>query len=547
MKKIIIIAMLLFFISILSFSAIKYGGEATVGLTTIQVQNNFNPFSPNCQYFLKGGILYEPLFFINNMTGTEEPWLATSYEWKNDNKELVFKLRENVKWSDGSDFTAEDVVFTFNLMKEKPALDLSGIWNSSLEEVRAIDKYTVSFVLSEIDVPIYSDIAGTIAIIPKKYWENVEDPITYLYTEAVGTGPFVVERIDEAAQIVVLKKNGLYWNSEKPYIDSIKLRIFQSNDANNLALLKGELDWASSFIPDVQKVYVSKNPEVNLAWAPSTTPVFMFLNLTKSPFDKAEFRKALSMAINKAKIAEVAEYGYTPAAHPSGMQMGFVEKWFDKSLEDLVYSYDPEQAAALFEKAGFKKNSDGKLINPDDGKPVSFDLMVVTGWTDWITTAKFVSKDLKELGIEVNVAPVSYGQYTQTLYTGVFDTALGGPDKSGQNPYYAYNRIMNSAFTAPVGEQALANFIRWRNEDSDKALNSFKKSTDFDAQKEYITVLARQMLTEVPSIPMFYTPVVEEYSARRFIGWPSEENPYCSAEPWAMPTPGVIMQNIHLK
>ncbi|HOO32195.1 MAG TPA: ABC transporter substrate-binding protein [Thermotogota bacterium] len=546
MKRSFVVLVVVLLLALTGFSDIKKGGEAVVGLTTIKAQENYNPFSPNCQYFLKGGILFEPLLFINDMAGTEEPWLAESYEWADGNKSLTFTLRNDVKWSDGSNFTAEDVVFTFNLIKEFPGLDLTGIWKGSLKEVIAQGEYEVEFVFNEVDVPAYSNIAGKIAIVPKKYWENVEDPITFLNPEGIGTGPFFVEKVDEGAQVYILARNPYYWNGEKPYIDKIKLRIFQSNDANNLSLLKGEIDWASSFMPDVEKIYVSKNPEVNLAWSPSGSPVSIYPNLTKSPLNNAAFRKAVSMALNKKKIADVAEYGYTPPAHPSGMKVGFLEEWFDKSLEEYVYSYDVEGAKSLLKEAGFELNKDGKLVNPETNDPVKIDLMVVTGWTDWITTAKFVAKDLKEIGVEVNVAPVSYGQYTQAITSGMFDMALGGPD-GGSNPYYAYNIMLNSSLSAPVGEKANSNYIRWMNAETDNALNLFKGTSDSETQKEAINVIVKQMLTEVPVIPMFYTPIVEEFSARRFVGWPSEEDPYVNAAPWAMPTPGVIMQNIHLK
>src|SRR6056297_2594949 len=138
MKKSLLILLMVLFLTFVGLSEAKYGGEAVVGLTTIKLQENYNPFSPNCQYFLKGGILFEPLLFINNMTGTEQPWLAESYAWRNNNKTLVFNLRKDVKWSDGDEFTAEDVAFTFNYMKEHPGLDLLGVWQGDLQEVRAV-------------------------------------------------------------------------------------------------------------------------------------------------------------------------------------------------------------------------------------------------------------------------------------------------------------------------------------------------------------------------------------------------------------------------
>ena len=546
MKKNLVVLLLITVMSIVSLASVKYGGEAIVGLTTIQVQNNFNPFSPNCEYFVKNGVIFEPLWYINTMNGKEQPWLAKSYEWKNNNKKLIFHLKDNLRWSDGSSLTAYDVAFTFNLMKKYPALDLNGIWNGSIFEIKATDEKTIDFVYSKIDVPSFLNICQ-VPVIPEKYWEDVEDPVTFLNPKAVGSGPFIVSRVDEAAQVIAFKKNMNYWNPGKPYIDGVKLKVYQSNDANNLALIKGEIDWADTMIPDIKKTYADRVPGINIYWVASTSPVFMLMNLTKTPFNDKNFRKAVSMAINKDKIARVGEYGYTPAAHPTGMQVGFLDEWFDKSLDNLVYGYDVSGAKELLKESGYMLNGNGKLIDPKTNKPISFDLTVVTGWTDWITSAQLISSDLKKLGIGVNVIPVSYGQYNQTIYTGMFDTAIGAPDQSGSNPYYAYNRMMNSSLTAAIGDKAISNYIRWSNGDTDNALNIFKETSDFSIQKKCMTIIAKQMLTEVPAIPLFYTPVCEGYSARRLIGWPSEDNQYCSAEPWAMLTPGLIMQNVHLK
>ena len=89
---------------------------------------NYNPYAPKQQ---TKTWLYEPLMIQSSLDCMITPWLATGYKWEGADK-LTFDIRHGVKWSDGSDFTANDVVFTFNLMKKYPAIDIGGVWNDIL-------------------------------------------------------------------------------------------------------------------------------------------------------------------------------------------------------------------------------------------------------------------------------------------------------------------------------------------------------------------------------------------------------------------------------
>ncbi len=524
---------------------VKYGGVPVFGFTSGLQQPNYNPFSPGAMYGIQGTI-FEPLMFLNTITGDVKPWLASSYEWKNNNLELVFNLRRDVKWTDGVPFTAKDVEFTFNMLKAHPEMDLNGIWSGGLESVTSEGSYTVIFKFSKPNVPKFAFIGGLTPIVPQHIWSRVKNPPKFMNPNPVGTGPFILEKFDQALQVETYRKNPNYWQKGKPYVDGLKIRIFRTNNANNLATIKGEIDWSSSFMPDVKRMFIDKNPEVNHAWVPHTGCVFLYPNNAKYPFNISKFRLALSMAIDKAKVAKIGEYGYTPPAHPTGLQTQFIDRWFDKSLEPLVYSYDPQRSIEILKSLGLKQNSSGFFINPKTGKPFSFNIIVVSGWTDWITSAGIIADNLRKVGLSAAVQQMSYGQYMNSLYTGLYDLAIAGPFGI-LNPYYAYNAMLNSKFTAPIGKNALTNWERWKDPVTDAMLNLFETTSDVVAQKRAMAVIERIMLTDVPTIPLFYTPVVEEFSTRRFVGWPSESNPYTSCAPWVIPTIGVTALNIHLK
>ena len=405
-KFLLVLAIILafcFISSVFSAEKIKYGGIAVLGLSSGLNALNYNPFSPTRLFGVN--LIYEPLLNINVLTGDVKPWLAMSYEWRNNNLELVFNLRKDVKWSDGTPFTAKDVVFTFNLLKKFPALDLLSVWNTGLESITAEGDYTVVFKFSKPNVPAFYYIATTF-IVPEHVWSKVEDPVKFNNPNPVGTGPFLFKNFDTATSVETFVKNPDYWQKGKPYIDGVKIINFKTNEANIMAIIKGETDWSSTFIPDVNKVFISRNPKVNHAWVTQGAMVSFIPNVTKYPLNIAKFRLAIAMALDKEKIAKYGEYGYTPPAHPTGLRIPLLKKWFDKSLEPLLYSYNPEKAVELIESLGFERNAEGWFINPKTGEPLSFDLYVVSGWTDWVQSAQIIEDNLKKIGIKLNVKQI---------------------------------------------------------------------------------------------------------------------------------------------
>src|SRR5436305_12395567 len=128
-------------------------------------QAGFNPYNghPNAGVL---GLVYETLYFVNVNDGSFTPMLASSYQWNSDNTQVTFTIRQNVKWNDGKPFTADDVAFTFNLMKQYSAADGLGVW-SFLKTVSAPNATTVVMTFQKAYPPVLVNIAGHVYIIPK--------------------------------------------------------------------------------------------------------------------------------------------------------------------------------------------------------------------------------------------------------------------------------------------------------------------------------------------------------------------------------------------
>lgn len=174
---------------------------------------SFNPFNPSVE-FLSFGPVYEDLVFQNLLkSGAATPWLASSYTWGNGNKTLTFTMRPGVKWSDGKPLTAADVVFTFQLIKKYPALDLNSAW-SVLSSVVQKGSNQAVFTFKTAAVPYFYYIAGQTPIVPQHVWASIKDPVTYKDPKPIGTGGF--EMSSCSPQVIKYTKNASYWQKGLP-------------------------------------------------------------------------------------------------------------------------------------------------------------------------------------------------------------------------------------------------------------------------------------------------------------------------------------------
>ena len=187
--------------------------EAYNGLVVSQEQRaswirNFNPLTPGgaARWPTTAGI-YEPLMIYNSMKGKYIPWLATAHKWNNGNDTLTLDIRRNVKWSDGTVFSARDVWFTFHLLKNYSALDTRGIW-SYLDDVVLTDEFKIQIIFSSIYVPGLDAISGQ-TIVAEHIWSEIDDPVKFTNPDPVGTGPFT-EIVKFQNQVWELGKNPNY-------------------------------------------------------------------------------------------------------------------------------------------------------------------------------------------------------------------------------------------------------------------------------------------------------------------------------------------------
>ncbi|WP_433930096.1 ABC transporter substrate-binding protein [Sorangium cellulosum] len=505
---------------------------------------NFNPLlGEGAVRFPTVAGIYEPMIVYNTMKGEFVPWLATKYEWSDANKKLTFTTRTEVKWSDGQPFSAKDVAFTFGLLKKFPALDQTGVWKF-VESVEAKNDTTVEFAFKEAFVPGLHYI-GHQPIVPEHKWKDVADPVTFTNENPVATGPFTEVKTFQN-QIYELGKNPNYWQKGKPAVEGLRFPAYPGNDQANLALINGEVDWAGNFVPDIDKTYVAKDPQNNHYWFPLVGgTVTLYPNATKKPFNDIKLRKAISMAIDRAQIAKIAVNGYTVGADGTGLDDAYARWRNEKAVAAGDWTtYDVAKANALLDEAGYAKGADG--IRAKDGKPLKFDINVVTGWSDWVRAVQITTQSLKAVGIEATLKTYDFSAFFEALQKGTFDMSMGWTNTE-PTPFNFYRDLMAPEFVKPVGEVSNRNWHRFAAKEAEPLFKQFQAATDPAEQKRIVDELQMIYAQQVPVIPLFKNPSWGEYSTKRFVGWPSKENPYAKLSPNNSPDYLLVLTEIKPK
>ena len=175
---------------------------------------DFSPFNGS-DTLLSVGFVYETLAYVNPLqNGKTTPMLASSWQWGAGNKSLTFTIRKGVKFSDGTPMTAADVVYTFDLLKKYPALDLTGVW-SVLSSVTQTGSDQVTLDFTSPAVPGFYYVAEQVPIVPQHIWSKIANPVTYPDTDPVGTGPYVVNPCTKAN--ITYTANTHYWQPGEPH------------------------------------------------------------------------------------------------------------------------------------------------------------------------------------------------------------------------------------------------------------------------------------------------------------------------------------------
>jgi peptide/nickel transport system substrate-binding protein len=424
-----------------------YGGQVN-----LPIQNDPGGLCPALKTTAYSSIvtsyIFEGLVFLDPATLEFKPYIAKSWDVSPDGLQWIFHLRNDVFFSDGVKCSAQDVVFTFNdvIYNEKLHSPLNHnfrIQNKKID-VSAPDSFTVVFKLPFAFAPFLT-VAG-MEILPQHLYAKYASNGTlesFLSNSAkpeavVGTGPFVLEKI-ELGQRIVLKRNPHYWKKDSagnslPYLDKVVLLIISEPNVQMLKFKVGEIDelallgdhypilkplekelgfslyrlgprWYESFF--VFNENNQKNPRTN---------TYYLEEKKQKWFRNKNFRKACAYAINYQEIIDIVYNGLAyPPAGIWGKHKGF---FFDSAA--VTYSYDMEKAKSLLSQEGFKDvNGDG-FLEDSAGNTVEFTITTNAGYKIAEEMYKIVRKDLENIGLKVHLNFIEFNNMIDKL-TNTFD------------------------------------------------------------------------------------------------------------------------------
>ena len=488
--------------------------------------------------------MYEGLFYVNAYGEKGlEPLIGTEYKLSEDAKSVDVKLREDITWTDGEKLTADDVVYTFDLLNKYDALNTTGFKGS----VEKVGEYEIKINFEQPQASDFVTFLTVVYIVPKHDWEKRSDPVTDTNIDAVTSGPFMLESAkDFSPQSFLLKKNPKYWDKDKPQIDGIRYTMYTSDSAKIDALAAGQIDY--NVVNSAEfKSQLSDKPisSVNLPGSQVSLITCSNANLgCTGPQTDPAVRKAVYYGIDRSQLNKLAFSGDYTEINGSLYPTQQYQKYYDKDAGgEAPMKADKEKAIQLLEEAGYTKGSDG--IYEKNGERLSFDVAVTNGTAQWISAVDVMNQQLKEVGIEFKTQQVSSNEWGQGLRKGDYAFTVYGlwlPDSD--EAFGFYNNWFNGAKTAPKGETAYPGYARYQNDRVDAALKLLNESTDESERKQAYTDIQQQVFEDMPYIPLLRQSGMTAYWTDKVSGWPTEDNLYASPQPWASPSASIVLKNL---
>jgi peptide/nickel transport system substrate-binding protein len=428
--------------------------------------------------------------------------LAESWDISPDGLQIIFHLKKGVLWQDGVEFSADDVIFTYNtVINPKIPTPYSSNFGP-VKKVEKVDKYTVKVIYSEPFAPALE--SWGMGIIPKHILDNHDITDEYYSRHPIGTGPYKLKEW-VTGQKIVLEAFGRYFEG-RPKIDKYIARVIPDTATMFLELKFGGIDFMSLTPPQYK---LQANTEFfNKYFQKFIYPAFGYAylgyNLLDPKFSHKKVRQAITYAINKRDIIDGVLLGYgTPCTGPFPP-----ESWaYNRDVKD--YPYDPEKARMLLKEDGWVEGKDNILQK--NGKPFEFTVLVNQGNEERLKTAQIIKENLKRVGIRINIKVLEWqAMLHEFIDKKRFEAVIMGWALSRDPDIYD---IWHSSKT----KEGDFNFISFKNKEVDKLLLEGRRTFDFGKRKE-IYHRIHEILAEEQPCTFLYVPDALPVLHKRFKG-----------------------------
>ena len=431
--------------------------------------------------------ILEPLVIVDKNLNIV-PSLAESCKVSEDGTVCTFKLKEGIKFHDGTPFNADAVVFTFeHAMKGNTAWAIE-----SVRDIIKLDDYTVKFVLKSPSLAFLLNIADAyFGIVSPTAYEKYKD--RWGTEVLVGAGPFKFEKWIRGQEIVLIRNDEYKYgpvfldNKGPAYLEKIVFKLIPEPTVLVGAVKSGDVDF-TTYVPSVFVQQLKKDSTIQFYNIPSSGTRFLAFNLQRELFQDRRIRLAIAHAIDKKPIADVAWSG---AAIPTCSLLGPTTiAYYDVS--DECIEYDPEKSKQFLADAGWK-DLDGDGILEKNGKKFEINLLAYA-LTENSKSAVIIQDQLKKVGIKVVVETLEKGTALAKAESGDFDIMEYGIW------YTTGDGFLN--FIAYSKNKGVGNNAFYENPEFDELITKASMIAKIDEYKEYVKKAQDILLKDLPYVPL---------------------------------------------
>ncbi|HET7767987.1 MAG TPA: ABC transporter substrate-binding protein [Chloroflexota bacterium] len=521
-----------------------------------------NPYAVGASHQMGNNLLWEPLYYYSAFADDMIPWLATGETWNEDFTQLTVYIRQGVTWQDGMPFTANDVAFTINMLKENaPRLSWSADVRDYVARCAALDDFTVEFTFYKpnprflFDYLTFKFDTG-IKIVSAHVFRDAGDPTSFAFFDLAkgwpfGTGAYRVALWDGTQKFMDRRDD--WWAAQTgfaklPQVERVLYLPYSDDNRASQLLITNQLDSALDLRPGTIKQVLLQNKKIishsfdrppygYVDWWPNS----LWFNTEADPYNDPDVRWAISYAVNRQQLIDVAYEGAGQATRLPYPDYPGLRPYFD-SISDLLREYDTNkydlsQTNRLMQGKGWTKDREGF----------------------WTKAGKRFQMDLFGAGaIHADIGPI----ITEQLRRGGFDTSFSIPTDVGTrrangdakafitghgasiaDPYFTL-RLFHGSNYRPTGENVPGGALsRWRNSQYDAIVDEMSAVPMRDQRLlELFRGAMSIWLKELPNAPLIQwfhrIPMNQTY----WTGYPTVLNSYLNGAFWHLTFPLMLQR-----